>query len=277
MTPASISLNLNFYWAISALILAVDAVWIVAGNWSVPLPSLLGRIFFIAALASPLFINRYRQDERISHTVRFATLLIVFSSAASALSYLVTSVNLPLFDDVLSSWDNKLGFDWNTAHSWMRNHEFLKTLLHYVYVSFLPQSLFVTLFLGFTFRLPQLGKFMESIIISCLLTIIISGLLPAAGPSLGLWFPDFEMLRNGSLRTIDLYNTQGLISFPSYHTVLAILLTYAMRNTPLFSVFFILNSAMIFSTPTEGGHYLVDVAGGAAIALFAIVWVERSI
>ncbi len=273
MMPANISLN--FYWAVSVLILVVDAVWALAGNWSVSPASLLGRIFFIAALASPLFINRYRRDARISQTLRFATLLIVFSSAASALSYLVTSVNLPLFDDVLGSWDRRLGFDWNTAQSWMRHHAFLKAVLHYAYISFLPQSLFVTLYLGFTYRLLQLGKFMESMIISCLLTIAISALLPAAGPSLGRWFPDFEMLRNGTLRTIDLYNTQGLISFPSYHTVLAILLTQAMRQTPLFALFAILNGVMIISTPTEGGHYLVDVAGGALTALAAIVWVER--
>ena len=76
----------------------------------------------------------------------------------------------------------------------------------------------------------------------------------------------FEALRDGRLRDIPLREMQGLISIPSLHTVLAVLLVHAMRGTVLLPAFVVLDAAMIVSTPIDGGHYLVDVLAGALLA-----------
>jgi membrane-associated phospholipid phosphatase len=77
-------------------------------------------------------------------------------------------------------------------------------------------------------------------------------------------------LRGGGPLSFDLSQLQGLISFPSYHTVLAVLLTYAHRRSLLLIPIALVNGIMLFSIPTVGQHYLVDIIAGAAVAVLAI-------
>ncbi len=63
---------------------------------------------------------------------------------------------------------------------------------------------------------------------------------------------------------------QGVVTFPSYHTVLAILFAYAHRGRWSFPIFLLINCLMIASIPSEGGHYLSDVLAGAGLAVVAI-------
>ena len=87
----------------------------------------------------------------------------------------------------------------------------------------------------------------------------------------------FEPLRDGTFKLIDLGNMQGLVSIPSFHTVLAILLSHAMRRTRVAAVFWVLNAWMIVSTPRYGSHYLVDIIAGALTAIAAIVLWEKAV
>ena len=69
---------------------------------------------------------------------------------------------------------------------------------------------------------------------------------------------------------------QGIVTMPSYHTVMAVLLTYAFRRTGLVGYgIATLNLVMLLSIPPIGGHYLVDMLAGGALALGAIA-VQRA-
>jgi hypothetical protein len=58
---------------------------------------------------------------------------------------------------------------------------------------------------------------------------------------------------------------------PSYHTIMAVLFTYAFRCTGLVGYgIAALNTIMLLSIPPIGGHYLVDMLAGGALALGAI-------
>jgi membrane-associated phospholipid phosphatase len=78
-------------------------------------------------------------------------------------------------------------------------------------------------------------------------------------------------MRNGGSASFALGQLRGIVTFPSYHTVLAILFTYAHRSRRSFPVFLIINCLMLVSIPSEGGHYLSDVLAGAGLAVVAIV------
>jgi hypothetical protein len=54
---------------------------------------------------------------------------------------------------------------------------------------------------------------------------------------------DFLALRNGSMQAIGLTNAQGLIQLPSYHNVLALMLTYNLRHNR-----WVLLGAVLFNT-----------------------------
>jgi membrane-associated phospholipid phosphatase len=76
---------------------------------------------------------------------------------------------------------------------------------------------------------------------------------------------DLLELRNGDLPSIDVTVMTGVIAFPSFHAVFAMMFTYAHRSSVTFPVVAVLNLLMLFSIPSEGGHYLVDVIGGLMI------------
>ena len=70
----------------------------------------------------------------------------------------------------------------------------------------------------------------------------------------------------------------GLITFPSYHAAMAVLLSWVYRGqVGMFTIACLLNAAMLLSVPVHGGHYLVDVISGcavAAIAIFLVKWFD---
>jgi membrane-associated phospholipid phosphatase len=97
------------------------------------------------------------------------------------------------------------------------------------------------------------------------------------GAADAMWpfFKAFAALRDGSLSMIDMSAAQGIVSFPSFHTVLGIITAYALRGTRwLFVPILLLNAVMIVSTLPVGGHHLADVIAGAAIGCGAILIVR---
>lgn len=278
---SSLKLQDTPYWIVTLFVFVADVLWVFVGGWKVQLHPLMTHLLIIACLLSLLLIRRFRQEPRVSHTIRLMTLLLLFSNASAVLSYLIVSTNAPLIDSTLSYWDKTIGVDWRSLFLWMQNHLLLRRFLQYAYGSLLPQLIFMVLFLGFTARFAKLITFIESFVVSSLATIFLSGLFPAAGPwsfyAIGSevntqMVSHFEPLRNGTLRTINLLDMQGLISIPSFHTVLAILIASSMWRTPVAYLFLFINIATIISTPIEGGHYLVDILAGAVLAASAILF-----
>jgi len=270
--------------AITAIVLCIDAVWLLLAGWSVSGRGVAVLTLGVIACLAPLAIRRYRRDIRIRTTMRFCALLLIFQAAAATLSYLVVSTNAALVDAPLAAWDRALGFDWLALLGWLQAHTRLQALLQLAYSSGLLQLVFVVLFLGFTGRRERLEEFMLLFVAATLLTIGVSGVFPAAGA--WKFFADagpfdlsslshFERLRDGRLRDIALDNMQGLISIPSLHAAMAVLLVHAVRSTRVvLPVFAGLDLAMLASTPIAGGHYFVDVLAGGALAL-ALIWLAR--
>jgi hypothetical protein len=64
---------------------------------------------------------------------------------------------------------------------------------------------------------------------------------------------DLLELRNGDLPSIDVTVMTGVIAFPSFHAVFAMMFTYAHRSSVTFPVVAVLNLLMLFSIPSEGG------------------------
>ena len=266
---------------VTVALVLVDAMWMVIQGWTIQVDSAVGVLLAAGLVLTVLLVPRYRHDEKISCVVGAAALLIVFSAASAALSYLVVSTGAPLTDASLAAADRALHFDWLATHAWLSAHPGLRAVLRLAYFSGLPQIALIVLFLGFSGRGVQLEGFIASFIGVTLFSIALSAFIPAAGPwayyGLAPHLVDasamshFEPLRAGSLRHIDLSRMQGLISIPSMHTAIAILVAYAMRSAGTWTwVFAALNLAMIVATPIEGGHYLIDVPAGAALAVVLI-------
>src|SRR5262249_24403227 len=76
-----------------------------------------------------------------------------------------------------------------------------------------------------------------------------------------------DALRSHVRTLITWRDAEGIITFPSFHAVWAVLLTAAFwRRGWLFYAIGVLNLAVIAWTVTTGMHYFTDVLAGIAIA-----------
>ncbi len=95
--------------------------------------------------------------------------------------------------------------------------------------------------------------------------LIYLGITAADHPHITLAVPmefadQFQALRGGTMRLIDLGGTQGLVTFPSFHTVCAVLLTLAFWQVPYVRwPALALNGLMLLAIRIEGSHYPVDI------------------
>jgi len=146
--------------------------------------------------------------------------------------------------------------------------------------------------LAFTGRLLRLRIYMLSFVLAALITIAISALLPAAGawpyyaltaadsphvtPAVSTSWPVFYGLRDGSFRALVAIGSEGIISFPSLHAALAVILTMALWPIPILRWAFVaLNAAILAATPIDGSHYFSDVFAGIGIAVLCFVAASR--
>ncbi len=268
-------------WLVVGAIIAIDAVGLAYCGIRLSLAGLEhggGAIALLAGTAA--FYTFRRPDDRVVDLAHTAALLLTLFAAAGISSYLAAATNLPLADAALSAAARALGFDWPAWFAWVHHHRALWLLLQLAYVSAIPQLIAIAIYLALSGQPERNSELVWTLILSLLVIVPISALLPAAGAWVqydAMRFADtgqihdFMAMRAGTMHTLDLARLAGLINFPSFHTALAVLFVYAVRHrrAPLAAAA-LLNTVMIVSVLTEGGHYLVDAIAGAAVAIGAI-------
>jgi membrane-associated phospholipid phosphatase len=298
-------------WACVFACALADALWLpnsklsfAASNWAGLLQGLV-----CCALAAAFITTaswRLRNDPSRAAIVIRKTLVVAellwraalpigaLLTAGVTLSYLITSADLPLGDDLLASVDRALGFDWPAFLQATNSSTLVAALLTFVYQTTGPVVLLVILWQALHRRGERLAEFIAVLALSTVMLCAVMPLLPAAG-AFAFYRPapdqfgnyaafgqmwsfahTFEMLRTGALAVIDLSALQGIVSFPSFHTMLGVMAIYGARDSRwLFIPVLLLNGAMFVSTLTVGGHHLADVLAGAALTLAAIIVVRR--
>jgi membrane-associated phospholipid phosphatase len=83
---------------------------------------------------------------------------------------------------------------------------------------------------------------------------------------------DLPLIRDGSLRVLDLPELGGIVTFPSFHAAAAAIYVWALWPVRFARWLGLLsNSAMLVATPIGGGHFLADVIAGIAVVVLSIV------
>ena len=201
--------------------------------------------------------------------------LIVALKAFTPLTYLAAASGYPLVDNALTKLDATLfGFKWYGEANWVASHPMVDWLLQRAYFSIYYQGALV-FFIGSVSRPgDRNGEIIWQFCISLVLTCAIFVFTPALGHVAHIgtgWMKTLMMIRNGEWAAFDFSHVQGIVSFPSFHTTLAILLVYAVRHHRwALAILIPLNTLLIVATLSVGGHYLVDLAAGAAVAVISI-------
>ena len=292
-------------WTLLALLAAIDLFWLALSPLRFAKSNfwIIGGASFVFSLWFFVFrLILYRLRDDISkigsvinavarsgdNLVRGLAFVAFFGWAGGTYLCLAVSTALPLQDARLASFDQMLGFDWLAFLVFTNSHRVVSWCLSVAYHSAFAQMMLLCVLLSFRRWQQRLSEFLSLFSVTFVATCFLMLLVPAAGaypyysPSremfdgfsadAGMWhYQAFTMLRTEPTSLLRLENMKGLVTFPSFHTALAIITAYAARGIPFVRFpAVILNVIVIISTLPEGGHFLVDVLAGAFVAVAAI-------
>lgn len=243
----------------------------------------------IALLVAGVVMGRRARRERVTAAAIALLQMTLFTILGVTLAYLLAARAGPLWDADLAAADARLGIVWPTVlHAADRLPSPLLMLGGVAYHSLALQMVACILALAWAGQVARLRLMVAAALLAGVVTILASGLVPAFGnlfapeayrrlwPSVAWLERDLIAgLRDGSLRQLDLSQLMGIVSFPSYHATLPVILLWSIRHMRGAAV----PAAMwvvltVAATPLFGGHYVVDVIAGLLLALVAIAAVR---
>ncbi len=263
--------------AILAIVLGTAAWSHLLGFRLAGLTTVMAVLSLLGALT--LLYTTVRPCAGLAEMSAYAALWVAFTASGCLLTYLCASLAAPLQDNLLHVGDRMLRFDWLAWAQLLHSHPAINCVLRLAYYSLIAQIAGSIIFFAFIRAEGRNALLLGSAVLSLLLTSTISAALPALGPAVTIgvpwptdlrYVPDVLAMRDGRRLSWMLADLQGIICFPSYHTVMAVLLARAHWRLRSFWPVAVLNSVMLLSVPSEGNHYLVDMLGGGIVAIASL-------
>jgi membrane-associated phospholipid phosphatase len=220
---------------------------------------------------------------------QFISIIVLFTS----LGYVAAAANLPMQEDSLLAFDRMLKFDFRTYLGVVNDQLMLRWAFTQTYGSIHRQLVILILILPLFGHHRRAAEFALAFAIGLIVTTVISTLMPAMGAyhALGIVpadHPNIEpavyygtlkelpLLRDGTTRLLNAYLLGSVLTFPSFHAILAVLYAWALWPFRWLRIIGLLwNAVMVAATPIGGGHFLADVASGLVVGVVAIYSVHR--
>ncbi|MBV9992054.1 MAG: phosphatase PAP2 family protein [Alphaproteobacteria bacterium] len=285
-------------FVMAAAVVTLDAAWILAGHFAID----AGNYALLAVLVVPLmgaaaYYGKVRRDDGLNALLACGVFMIVIPAACALLSYLLVTVAGTRMDAQLAAIDRAIGFDWVEVMTVASNHPSANAVLALAYTSVMPQTFVLMMVLGLTRRGPELYRLSLALAIGALLTLCLWTIAPSFGAFSVVTLPDAVSRKLGLVLGFDYGRSlvamlkdgpgfisptelRGIVGFPSYHTLQALVLAWYARSIPwLRWPAFALNAVVLASIPIQGGHHLVDMFGGAAVTAAAVAlaaWIVRT-
>ena len=283
-------------FVLGTAIILVDAAWLLVGNFTIDWQ----RYNILLVVALPLvggtvYYERFRSEPDLSAMLACAAFLIVFAAAASLASYLLITIAGPRIDQLLAAADASIGFHWSPVMAFAANHPLLNGILGLAYMSVMPQTILLVLWLGARGNLEDLYGLALALAYGAIVTLAVWTPFPSFGAFSVFSLSDdvasklhlvagfdyahdlLQMLQNGP-GFISPGELRGIVGFPSYHTLQAVVLAWYARRIPVLRWPALgLNAAVLLAIPIQGGHHLVDLLGGIVVAAIAIVMARITI
>jgi hypothetical protein len=248
----------------------------------------------VICLAASVFYGRIRPDRRLCVVTAATAFILAFAATTGVLTYPAAAIGAATRDATFMAFERLVGIDWPALADRMSRSPLINASLTLAYFSSLPQIAVTVLVLGYTDRHDRLAAYLSLLPITLICTIVLFSLAPALGPipSYGIdgdlyarlgpggksFLADFEALRQGRFATFDLAKMEGVVTFPSFHCVLAVLTAWALAPVRrIGGLAIVLNVMVVASTIPVGGHYIADIPAGLAIACLGLaLWTRTS-
>jgi len=284
-------------FGIVAAIATVDVLWVSGGHFDVDAPG-FGAIALLSAIfaGAGVYYERVRREERLAAMLVGTSFLIAMSASFSLLNYLLLTVAGARIDIPLAALDRALGVDWPALMRLTAQHPLIALGLQLSYISVLPQVAVLVALLGWRGRHESIYGYCIALAAGAAISISIWVVAPSFGAfsvyalpanvshhlALALdsdYAKDLVALLAHGPGHVSPTAAKGLIGFPSFHAVMAMLVVWYARQLSYVRWFALgLNCIVLIATPIEGGHHVVDVLAGFAVAAAAVLfadWIVR--
>jgi membrane-associated phospholipid phosphatase len=289
---AALISNSRIIWGVIAAMAAAAAFFFHATNLSFAWQSVdTVLVCVVGLMAVSYFFRRIRPAFSIGFSTECCAQLMLVLSIGCAMSYPLATTGFPYRDAVLNAADTWMGLDWRAYLHFFNDRPLLGTLGNLAYHSILLQLLVLIASLAGPSRLLRLQQYILATALALVITLVVFVFVPASGIFTFLDIePDefanlspimttnqilrLDALRNGQQRLVN--GMEGLITFPSFHTVWAVLFMwvfYPVKQLRYGAIF--LNLFIIASTPILGAHYFIDLVGGGVVAVIAVCGTAR--
>ncbi|WP_375775607.1 phosphatase PAP2 family protein [Bradyrhizobium sp. ma5] len=238
-------------------------------------------------LAVDTVYGRWRSAPVLSNLAGAVAVFFWSAAAAATISLVGLRYKFPLIDDSLADADRVIGIDLPSIILWFAKHPWLTELLAAAYCSSFVQVAALFVLLAATKRFDKLWQLAFVFALTIVASTMFSVFWPAKGAFVYFDHPvaildalpehagiyhlaKFEYFRNGASPELSLSNLQGVVTFPSFHTCLALMTIFATIGTRwLFGITLVWNLLVLVSTLPIGGHYVIDLTCGALLWLAA--------
>jgi len=272
-------------WIALALIALLDLIWARAIGFHLTVTWSDGKLI-AAGIAVMLALKIFAQPRFAKGGVmaEYFSLTTAAALVFAVLSYLSLASSRALVDAPLMAADRALGFDWIAGYHFLKASPVIATVLRYAYDSLVYQGLYFCVLFALMDQRRHLREMFWLVLVAGLFTSAGALLFPAFGPfkalgtaPAGSFLPEMEHIKSGHNLNFALAKLTGVVSFPSFHTSMALAYVWGFRKTgPIFWVIAALNLLMLAAIPWYGGHYLTDMIAGGVVTAASLAVVKYS-
>ena len=235
-----------------------------------------------------LWCRKRQLDPRMSAAAAIVALAIVSLMLCAIISNVGLKLGAPLLDARLAAADAALGLHVGQAVRSAAQSPDLIQALAFVYNA---SGIAVVALLFAVLARREVERAWElttTIVIAMQATALLSVFFPARGAILfmgldalhGQGLPvgagsysarEFAYFYAGGDPLVRLSEMNGIVVFPSFHTIMALVIVQGFAATPLRWLAVSYGALTIVSTIPMGGHYVVDLAGGGTVWLASCI------
>lgn len=241
----------------------------------------LPRFLLLLILLLGALFYRWRREEKLLNLVMVTFWAVLFSTLHLFPMFIATRFSVNLSDGLLARFDRALGVEVPTVLAWMGHNPVLRSSLGVCYSTLILLMTIAIVVPPLRGDMRAAKQYAIACVVSAMISMPLFGVFQAVGPWIHYGYSPqldqsnylnmFHKLKSSGPALLDVSFRDGLICFPSFHTVLAVLAAYALWRIPYLRwTTAIWATLIVVSTVTTGTHYVIDVVAGVAVAVLSI-------
>jgi hypothetical protein len=283
---------------IPALAMALSWTWLALGQPRAAVGDFLGvTAALLGFFGVAVLYASYRPHPVFAALIGAIAVLAINFFAGGILALMAVTASAPLIDPQLAWVDEIFGIDHRAMIALLAPHSTLVLALQLVYGLSVHIMFAIGIFLAVTRQFARLRVYLTCHALTITVIALASIVLPAVGsyvhyglhdvapgqmpPGAGVYhLPVFQQLRDGGDVVISPLKLEGVITFPSFHICMALLIGFGLAGSRgVRWVGYGLMAATTIATVPIGGHYIVDLVAGAAVFVVSLrlsqAWTEH--